>query len=105
MKKIECQTLTKILDQYSIRSDFEYLNIDVEAHDLNVLKGLDLNFYKPKLITCEIIPEQKKLWSNKDSMYFSTLEQILSSKICKYLQKHRYKLISHYYLTSFFVSD
>ena len=70
VKKIKCQTLTNILDQYNVRSDFEYLNIDVEGHDLNVLKGFDLNFYKPKLITCEIIPEQKKLWDNKNLMYF-----------------------------------
>ena len=105
VKKIKCQTLTKILDHHSVRSDFEYLNIDVEGHDLNVLKGFDLNFYKPKLITCEIIPEQKKLWDNKELMYFSTLDQVLNSKICKYLQKHRYKLISHYCLTAFFVSD
>ena len=105
IKKIKCQTLNKILNDNNVKSDFEYLNIDVEAHDFNVLKGLDLDFYKPKLITCEIIPNQEKLWDNKNFMYFCSLDQVLSSKICKYLQKHQYKLVSHYYLTSFFVSD
>ena len=104
-KKIRCQTLTKILNDHGVKNDFEYLNIDVEGHDLSVLRGLDLNLYKPKLITCEIIPNQKKLWDGNKTIYFSTLEQVLNSDICKYLQKHKYKLISHYYLTSFFVSD
>ena len=105
VNRINCKKLTDILNEYNIRKNFEYLNIDVETHDFKVLKGLDLGVYRPKLITCEIIVDQKKLWNGNNIEYYSALEDILKTDIYKYLQKYKYKLISHYYLTSFFISQ
>ena len=105
VNRINCKKLTDILNEYNIRKNFEYLNIDVETHDFKVLKGLDLGVYRPKLITCEIIVDQKKLWNGNNIDYYSALEDILKTDIYKYLQKYKYKLISHYYLTSFFISQ
>tara|TARA_Y100000991_G_scaffold212706_1_gene197262 strand:+ start:581 stop:1327 length:747 start_codon:yes stop_codon:yes gene_type:complete len=104
-KKLECVTLTDILDQYTVKRKFEYLNIDVECHDFKVLKGLNLKKYQPKLITCEIIIDQRKFWNKKNHMYYSTLKDVQNSKITKFLENYKYKLISHYYLTSFFISE
>ena len=105
INRINCKKLTNILDECNVRKNFEYLNIDVETHDFKVLKGLDFSVYKPKLITCEIIVDQKKLWDKTNTDYYSSLEDVIKTDICKYLQKHKYKLISHYYLTSFFISQ
>ena len=105
INKIKCKKLTNILDDYDVRKNFEFLNIDVETHDFKVLKGLDLNVYKPKLITCEIIVDPKKMWGKTRADYYSSLEDVIRSDISKYLQKYNYKLISHYYLTSFFISE
>ena len=88
VKKIECRTLTSILNQHNVKKDFEFLNVDVESHDLNVLKGLNLDIYKPKLITCEIIVNQRNLWDN-ENMYFSSLQEVMNSEITKYLQKKK----------------
>ena len=47
-------TLNNILKNYRVIKDFDFLNIDVEGHEFDVLKGLNLNKYRPKLISIEI---------------------------------------------------
>ena len=36
----------------------DFLNIDVESHDLEVLKGIELNIIKPQLICIEMFNEK-----------------------------------------------
>ena len=103
---IQTKTLNEIIEKTKYKErEVDLLNIDTEGHDFKVLKGLDFDTYKPKLITCEIIVDQKKLWDKTNTDYYSSLEDIIKSDISKYLQKYKYKLISHYYLTSFFISQ
>lgn len=90
-EKIESETLNSVIDKFNIPIDFDYLNIDVESHELNVLAGLDFNMYRPTLITIEI--------------HCSGLEEMINNEIYKFFKKKRYKLISYYYLTAFFVPD
>lgn len=54
-KKTQCKTLTHILDEtkYANRV-IDFLSIDAEAHDLEVLLSLDFVRYDPKLIAVEI---------------------------------------------------
>ena len=33
-----------------VNQDFDFLNIDLEGHDFNVLKTIDFNKFHPKLI-------------------------------------------------------
>jgi len=40
-----------------INDDFDFLNIDLEGHDYNVLKTIDLNKFQPKLICIEILTD------------------------------------------------
>lgn len=49
---VKVETLNSILEH----SGFPFLNlltIDVEGHELEVLQGLDLNVWKPKIIVAE----------------------------------------------------
>lgn len=46
-------TLTKVLDDYHVPSDFELLSVDVEGMDYEVIKGLDLQRYRPQVICVE----------------------------------------------------
>ena len=58
MKKISSQTLTKVLDDSKYKDkQIDFLDIDVEGADLDVLKSLDFSRYSPKLICVEILPE------------------------------------------------
>ncbi len=56
IKKVKARTLNNILlEQIPERKEtIDLLSIDVEGHDLNVLKSLDLNMFRPKLIVVEI---------------------------------------------------
>jgi FkbM family methyltransferase len=46
-------TLTDILREVSAPPTLEYLSIDTEGSELEILKGLDFTQYKPLVITCE----------------------------------------------------
>ena len=82
-KKIETKTLTSILDKTKYKNKkINFLNIDTEGNDLEVLKSLDFKKYKPQLICVELIdhfnPDKKKIKKNK---------------IYKFLTKKKYKLV------------
>lgn len=50
----ETVTLTEILDNSPFKGrKIDYLNVDCEGHDLEVLKGLDYSRYAPYVITVE----------------------------------------------------
>lgn len=51
-KKISCFTLDKILEKHKI-NNLDYLNVDVEGNELNVIKSINFKKYKPLLISIE----------------------------------------------------
>ena len=82
-KKIKTKTLTTILDKTRFKGkEIDFLNIDTEGNDLEVLQSLDFKKYIPKLICVELIdhfnPDQKK---------------IKKHKIYKFLINKKYKLV------------
>lgn len=79
---IECKPLTQIIDDTKFSNKkIDFLNIDAEGHDYEVLQGLDLKKYSPKIICIEISP----LVDEKNKNYKDT-------KIFKYLLENNYKL-------------
>ena len=50
--KIDCKNLNLILEENKFEK-FEYLNIDVEGSEQNVINGINLSKYRPILITIE----------------------------------------------------
>ena len=90
-KKVEKTTLTNILNKLKVNNHFDLLNIDVEGHEYEVLDGLDLKKFRPRIITVEIHVEKT--------------EAIFTTRVFKYLKKNNYELISHYFHTSFFKAE
>lgn len=89
LRKIKTQTLNEIIENSKFMNhEIDYLSIDVEGHELNVIKGLDLKKYKPKLIILELIDPKIK------EFYFGNIEIILNSNIYKYMIKNEYKLVN-----------
>ena len=87
-KKIFANTFSEIVKKYEIQIvKIDFLNIDVEGHDYDVLKGIDLLNIKPKIICIEIDNHEKNL-SNQ--------------KIKNYLIKFNYKIIKSIGLNAFF---
>jgi len=51
--QIHCSRLVDILDEIAAPSVIDYLSVDVEGHELNVLVGMDFSRYQVNLITIE----------------------------------------------------
>ena len=82
-KKIKSLKLNSILNQSKFKNrQIDFLNIDVEGADFEVLKSLDFTIYEPKIICIEIMEKNifeseiynflkdlnyNKVWSSKSS--------------------------------------
>jgi len=83
-KEILSQKLTKVLDDSKYKNkQIDFLNIDTEGADLDVLESLDFTRYYPKLVCVEIIPENLDI--NK--------MDIGKSKIFDFFKTKKYKRI------------
>ena len=70
IRKIISKTLTSILDESKFANKkIDFLDIDVEGADMDVLESLDFEKYSPKLICIEVIEE-----NNEDSDIFNFLK-------------------------------
>ena len=76
-KKIKSFKLNTILDNSNYKNrKIDFLNIDLEGADLEALKSLNFEIYKPKIICIEI-----------------TDKNILKSETYKFLLDKKYKLV------------
>ena len=82
-KKIICKTLTEIINDTVYKGKkIDFLNIDAEGHDLEVLQSLNFNEYLPDVICVEIFPDQ----GNFDNFDLKTTAEY------KFLYKNNYEL-------------
>lgn len=83
-KLVNTDTLDSIIEKTVYKGrEIDFLNIDVEGNELNVLHSLNFDLYKPKLICIEI--------HNPDKMYTYDEAKIIESPIYNFLQKSGYK--------------
>ena len=88
-KKINSDTLNNIIENSKFKnSKIDFVSIDVEGNEMNVLSGFNLKKYKPKLILLEFILPNKKEFYEKD------INEITNSEVYKFLIKNEYKLIN-----------
>lgn len=80
-KNIETATLEDVLDQYLPEDQtIDFLSVDVEGLDFEVIKSLNLNKYRPRVILIEILG--------------SSLETIQSDPVYGFLSNNGYELFS-----------
>ncbi len=99
IKKINTDTLDNIIKNSKLKiKEIDFLTIDVEGNEFNVLKGLNFNRYKPKVVVIELI--------NKNTNYFyeQKIETIQKSKIYKFMIKKKYKLANWIHDDLIFIS-
>jgi len=83
-EQVSSEPLTQILNKTIYKNkQIDFLSIDAEGADYEVLKSLDFKKYKPKLICIEIWQDQVKVFNIKNH------------KIYKFLSKKNYKLITN----------
>jgi FkbM family methyltransferase len=85
---VTTRTLTSILDEHWTDGDaIDLLSIDVEGHDLRVLKSLDLAKYRPKIIVIEM----------------HSIENMTETDIYQYLTTNGFEFKFYAVLNSYFV--
>ncbi len=89
LKKIETFTLNSILKDYKIRA-IDYFNLDVEGHEINILKNFNIKYYKPKVISVEFIDYQMKNLEFKNN----DINRVLQSELYKYFISNNYHFVN-----------
>ena len=97
---INTVSLNHILIKNKIKN-IDFLSIDVEGHEISVLKGFDIKKYSPSLVVVEFLDLKMK----KLEFYNNTVENVLSSNIYKYFIKNGYSLINWNYGDLVFVNN
>lgn len=87
---ITTRTLNEILIELNIES-IDLLCIDVEGHDFQVLKSIDLKKYRPKLIVIE--------------MHGFSFEKLQENDIYRYLKDHNYQFSGYLIANGYFVDS
>ena len=89
LKKVKTFTLNSILKDYNIKS-IDYFNLDVEGHELDVLKNFDIKLYKPNIVSVEFIDYQMKELEFKNN----NIDRVIESDIYKYFISNEYYFIN-----------
>ena len=91
IRNIGTTTLNKILENsnYSNKK-IDFLCIDVEGHELEVMKGLDLNIYRPKVIIIEFLDKSIKKIEIKNL----NIKNVLTSDLYNYMLNKNYSLVN-----------
>lgn len=71
--QVPTRTLTSILDECQIK-EIDLFSLDVEGYELNVLKGLDFNKYKPKYMLIEA--RYKEEIEDYIGEFYTTIDQL-----------------------------
>ena len=75
---VEVKTLTDVLDFYGVPEEIDFLSIDCEGRDKDVVKSLDFTKYRPRLICIEgkrhRIDGYTKLAETRGNMFFQRSE-------------------------------
>lgn len=91
-KEIETVTLEEILDKNLPKGkSIDFLSIDVEGLDFKVLKSINFNKYKPKVILIEAL----ETYSN----------DIENDEIYRYLKQTKYLLVAKTIYTNIFIEN
>ena len=89
IKRIKTITLNNIIENSEYKNqEIDFLSIDVEGSEIDVLQGLDFNKYRPKLVVLEFIDHSFKEY------YHLKLDIILNSKINKFMETQNYRLVN-----------
>ena len=89
LKKIETVALKSILEDYKIQH-IDYFNLDVEGHEIDILKNFDIKYYKPKVISVEFIDYQMKKLEFKNN----NIDRVLQSDLYKYFVTNDYHFVN-----------
>jgi len=104
IKKIKSETLNFVIENSPFKDNkINFLSIDVEGYEMNVLKGFDINKYRPDLIILEYI--ERTLKEKDQEFYNNKIQNLINSEIYKFMSLNNYSFINWVGFDLVFVSN
>ena len=102
IKKVKTNTLNSVIEDSPIKDQkINFVNIDVEGYEMNVLQGFDIVKYYPDVVVIEYLDmEVKKL-----EFHNQNLEKITNSKIYQFMKSKNYHFVNWLHSDLVFVSN
>lgn len=90
IKKIKTKVLNSVLEELNFKNHIDYMNLDVEGYENQVLSGFNISKYKPSVISVEYLDlNMKKLeFKNND------INNLLNSNLYKYFIRNDYYFVN-----------
>jgi len=91
IRKVKSATLNYIIENSPFKDNkIDFLTIDVEGYEMNVLKGFDINKYRPDIIFLEFIDNTLK----KQEFYNHNIQNVVNSEVYKYMSSNNYSFVN-----------
>ena len=102
IKKVKTKTLNSIIENSKFNNlTIDFVSIDVEGHELEVIKGFDLKKYKPKVVIIEFLDLSLKKLEIKNL----NIKNFLKSEIYQYMIDKNYTLVNLIHSDLIFVNN
>ena len=103
IKKIKTKTLNSIIENSKFNNEkINLLLIDVEGHEMEVLKSVNLKKYFPEMVVLKFL--ERDILDNLE-FYNQNIDQIINSEIFQYMKKNNYHFINWLGYDLFFVHN
>ena len=100
IKKVNTNTLDNVISNTKFKnSKFDFLSVDVEGHELQVLECFDFNLYSPDVIVVEYLD----LTLRKIEVKNQNIDNIFKTDLYKFLISKKYVLVNYIYADLIFV--
>jgi len=90
IKTIKTTTLDITLQNLKLNNMIDYMNLDIEGHEMEIFKAFDLSLYKPSVISVEFLDLNMKYLEFKNN----DLQRIVNSDLYKHLLNNNYHFVN-----------
>ena len=99
---VKCDTLNNIIEDSPFKNKkIDFLTIDIEGHELAALQNFNFKKFEPKLVVIEY--NDPELVSFE--FQYQRIENIMNSKIYKFMYDKNYKFVNWHHADLIFISD
>ena len=100
IRKIKTKTLNSVLENSKFKDKkINLISIDVEGHELEVVRSIDLKKYAPEMIVIEFLDLKMK----EIEFYNQDINVVLNSEVYKYMIKNDYYFVNWLHSDMIFV--